>query len=172
MNKSRSQRPRPEAAKKDVGKASAVSRLSYLSLRFKIGEPSYRPLLFEVVLQDELALLRTIETACGSSLSRAPENTPRPAALCFSPRLLVGLPRRFLRAGRGWFPVTLYLQMPQGCESWEAVVRDCTLGQYVRFPRSARPSHPLRQQSLASNPSEYDKAPKVKAFGNRVRAGV
>ena len=30
------QRPR----KKDVGKASAVSRLSYLSLRFKIGEPS------------------------------------------------------------------------------------------------------------------------------------
>jgi hypothetical protein len=46
-------------------------------------------------------------------------------------------------------------------------VRDYTLGQYVRFPRSARPSHPLRQQSLASNPSEYDKAPKVKAFGNR-----
>ena len=126
----------------------------------------------DVVTLDKLALLRTIETACGSSLSRAPENTPRPAALCFSPRLLVGLPRRFLRAGRGWFPVTLYLQMPQGCEPWEAVVRDCTLGQYVRFPRSARPSHPLRQQSLASNPSEYDKAPKVKAFGNRVRAGV
>jgi hypothetical protein len=34
------QRRRPRAAKKDVGKASAVSRLSYLSLRFKIGEPS------------------------------------------------------------------------------------------------------------------------------------
>ena len=125
----------------------------------------------DVVTLDKLALLRTIETACGSSLSRAPENTPRPAALCFSPRLLVGLPRRFLRAGRGWFPVTLYLQMPQGCEPWEAVVRDCTLGQYVRFPRSARPSHPLRQQSLASNPSEYDKAPKVVAFGNGILCG-
>lgn len=61
--------------------------------------------------------------------------------------------------------------MPQGCEPWEAVVCDYTLGQYVRYPRSARPSHPLRQQSLASNPSEYDKAPKVKAFGNRVRKG-
>jgi len=24
--------------------------------------------------------------------------------------------------------------MPQGCEPWEAVVRDYTLGQYVRFP--------------------------------------
>ena len=50
-------------------------------------------------------------------------------------------------------------------------MRDCTLGQYVRYPRSARPSHPLRQQSLASNPSEYDKAPKVKAFGNRGSSG-
>ena len=158
---------------KDVGKPPQFAGLSYLSAALQ----DRRALLLgyvknDVVTQDKLALLRTIETACGSSLSRAPENTPRPAALCFSPRLLVGLPRRFLRAGRGWFPVTLYLQMPQGCESWEAVVRDCTLGQYVRFPRSARPSHPLRQQSLASNPSEYDKAPKVKAFGNRVRAGV
>ena len=151
-----------------MSQSSPVSRLSYLSAALQ----DRRALLLgyvknDVVTQDKLALLRTIETACGSSLSRAPENTPRPAALCFSPRLLVGLPRRFLRAGRGWFPVTLYLQMPQGCEPWEAVVRDCTLGQYVRFPRSARPSHPLRQQSLASNPSEYDKAPKVKAFGNR-----
>ena len=38
------------------------------------------------------------------------------------------LPRRFLRAGRGWFPVTLCLQMPQDCEPWAAVVRDRTLG--------------------------------------------
>ena len=161
-----------KTGEKDVGKPPQFAGLSYLSLRFKIGEPSYRPISIWGLLQDKLALLRTIETACGSSLSRAPENTPRPAALCFSPRLLVGLPRRFLRAGRGWFPVTLYLQMPQGCEPWEAVVRDCTLGQYVRYPRSARPSHPLRQQSLASNPSEYDKAPKVKAFGNRVEQRV
>lgn len=152
----------------------AFSNVHYVSIYQTVTSLTYVFVLlaFRPLLQDKLALLRTIETACGSSLSRAPENTPRPAALCFSPRLLVGLPRRFLRAGRGWFPVTLYLQMPQGCESWEAVVRDCTLGQYVRFPRSARPSHPLRQQSLASNPSEYDKAPKVKAFGNRVRAGV
>jgi len=65
-----------KTGEKDVGKPPQFAGLSYLSLRFKIGEPSYRPLLFEVVLQDELALLRTIETACGSSLSRAPETHP------------------------------------------------------------------------------------------------
>lgn len=65
-----------KTGRKGCRQASSVSRLSYISLRFKIGEPSYRPLLFEVVLQDELALLRTIETACGSSLSRAPETHP------------------------------------------------------------------------------------------------
>ncbi|WP_214292119.1 hypothetical protein, partial [Escherichia coli] len=54
--------------------------------------------------------------------------TPRPCCICFSPRLMARLPRRFLRAGRGWFPVTLCLQMPHGCESWAAVVRDRTLG--------------------------------------------
>mgnify|MGYP003487207850 CR=1 FL=1 len=69
-----------KTGEKDVGKPPQFAGLSYLSLRFKIGEPSYRPLLFEVVLQDELALLRTIETACGSSLSRAPETHPVLAA--------------------------------------------------------------------------------------------
>ncbi|GJA08388.1 hypothetical protein KAM333_38160 [Aeromonas caviae] len=32
-----------KTGEKDVGKPPRFARLSYLSLRFKIGEPSYRP---------------------------------------------------------------------------------------------------------------------------------
>lgn len=32
-----------KTGKKDVGKPPQFAGLSYLSLRFKIGEPSYRP---------------------------------------------------------------------------------------------------------------------------------
>ena len=172
------------------GRTGAVTHLAKsisLFLFERKGRKAPASLSF-AALQDRLALLLgyvkndvvTLDSSPCSGLLRLLAAAPPHALLrhtapfctCFSPHLWAGLPRRFLRAGRGWFPVTLYLQMPQGCEPWEAVVRDCTLGQYVRFPRSARPSHPLRQQSLASNPSEYDKAPKVKAFGNRVRERV
>ena len=69
----------------------------------------------DVVTQDRLALLRTIETACGSSSHALQRHTPS-CCICFSLHLMARLPRSFLRAGRGWFPVTLYLLMPQGCE--------------------------------------------------------
>jgi len=74
--KTTAQRPR----KKDVAKLPS-GRLSYLSAALQ----DRRALLLgyvknDVVTQDRLALLRTIETACGSSLSRAPETHPVLAA--------------------------------------------------------------------------------------------
>lgn len=64
-----------------MSQGSPVSRLSYLSAALQ----DRRALLLgyvknDVVTQDRLALLRTIETACGSSLSRAPETHPVLAA--------------------------------------------------------------------------------------------
>lgn len=46
-------------------------------------------------------------------LSRAPETHLRPAVSAFIPAMWAGLPRRFLRAGRGWFPVALCVQILQ-----------------------------------------------------------
>ncbi|BDO10933.1 hypothetical protein KAM481_38560 [Aeromonas caviae] len=71
-------------------------------------------------------MLWTIETACGGSLSRAPETHPVPLHLLQSPpmgRTAIA----FFKWCRGWLPVPL-VQVPQDCESWEAVVRDRTLG--------------------------------------------
>jgi len=71
-------------------------------------------------------LLWTIETACGGSLSRAPETHPVPLHFAsvptYGPDCLA-----FFKWCRGWLPVPL-VQVPQDCESWEAVVRDRTLG--------------------------------------------
>ncbi len=63
-----------KAAQKGCRKAPQAGGLSYLSAALQ----DRRALLLgyvknDVVTQDRLALLRTIETACGSSLSRAPE---------------------------------------------------------------------------------------------------
>ena len=82
----------------------------------------------DVVTLDKLALLWTIEAACGGSLSRAPETHPGLAAPTLVPTCGLDCLRRFLRAGRGWFPVTLWWQVPLDCESREAVVRGRTLG--------------------------------------------
>jgi hypothetical protein len=122
----------------------------------------------DVVTQDKFALLRTIETACGSSLSRAPETHPVLLHLLSSPP--VGRTASPFFKSWPWL-VPRYALLADALEL--RTLRGCGArshaGQYVRFPRSARPSHSLRQQSLASNPCEYDKAPKVKAFGNKVR---
>ena len=71
---------------KDVGKPPQFAGLSYLSAALQ----DRRALLLgyvknDVVTQDRLALLRTIETACGSSLSRAPETHPVLAASALAP---------------------------------------------------------------------------------------
>ena len=80
-------------------------------------------LLSFAALQDRLALLpfyvifdvvRLDGSPC-SGLSRLLAAAPPHALLrhtlplctCFSPHLWAGLPRRFYRAGRGWFPVAL-----------------------------------------------------------------
>ncbi len=75
-----------KAARKRMSQSSPVSRLSYLSAALQ----DRRALLLgyvknDVVTQDRLALLRTIETACGSSLSRAPETHPVLAASALVP---------------------------------------------------------------------------------------
>ena len=81
-SKTTAQRPR----KKDVAELPSYSGLSYLSAALQ----DRRALLLgyvknDVVTQDRLALLRTIETACGSSLSRAPETHPVLAASALAP---------------------------------------------------------------------------------------
>ena len=82
----------------------------------------------DVVTLDKLALLWTIEAACGGSLSRAPETHP---VLLHQPLVPACWPdcRAVFRelavdgtryALGGW--------RPNGCEPWEAVMRDRTLG--------------------------------------------
>lgn len=79
-------------------------------------------------------------------LSRAPETHLRPVVPAFVPAMRAGLPRRFLRAGRGWFPVTLCVQVLQNRDVLEGIGARRTLGPYVRFPRSVRPTRQGGQQ--------------------------
>ena len=103
-----------------------------------------RALLFgyvknDVVTLDQLALLRTIETACSSSLSRAPETHPVLLHLLQSPPM----GRTTAPCLKSWpWLVPRYallanaprLRIVGGCGARSHA------GQYVRFPRSARPT--------------------------------
>lgn len=54
-------------------------------------------------------------------LSRAGKTHLWSAVSAFVPAMRAGLPRRFLRAGRGWFPVTLCVQILQERDSLEDI---------------------------------------------------
>ena len=107
------------------GRTGAVTHLAKsisLFLFERKGRKAPASLSF-AALQDRLALLLgyvkndvvTLDSSPCSGLSRLLAAAPPHALLrhtlplctCFSPHLWAGLPRRFYRAGRGWFPVAL-----------------------------------------------------------------
>ena len=152
--------------------SSTVSGLSYLSAALQ----DRRALLLgyvknDVVTQDRLALLWTIEAACGGSPSRAPETHPDLAAPALAPACrpdcravfkelaVVGSP---LRSG-GRCP---WIASPG--RLWCAVARWAVCEDSPFCPTNH--TH-TRQQTHASNPCGYDKAPKVVAFGNGSSCG-
>ena len=126
----------------------------------------------DVVTQDRLALLWTIEAACGGSPSRAPETHPVLAAPALAPACrpdcravfkelaVVGSP---LRSG-GRCP---WIASPG--RLWCAVARWAVSEDSPFCPTNH--TH-TRQQTHASNPCGYDKAPKVVAFGNGRKEGI
>lgn len=56
--------------------------------------------------------------------------------------------------------------VPHGCEPWEAMVRVARWAVCEVSPFCPTNHTHTRQQTHASNPCGYDKAPKVVAFGN------
>ena len=137
-----------KAARKRMSQSSPGSGLSYLSAALQ----DRRALLLgyvknDVVTQDRLALLWTIEAVCDDSLSRAPETHPVLLHLLQSPPMgrttapclkswpwLV--PRYALVAGAPG----LRVQGGYGARSHA--------GQCVRIPRSARPTTPTHGNKL------------------------
>ena len=107
------------------GRTGAVTHLAKIISLFLFERKGRKTpaLLSFAALQDRLALLLgyvkndvvTLDSSPCSGLSRllaaAPPHAPLrhtlPLCTCFSPHLWAGLPRRFYRAGRGWFPVAL-----------------------------------------------------------------
>ena len=107
------------------GRTGAVTHLAKIIALFfvlRAGLKAPAPLSF-AALQDRLALLLgyvkndvvTLDSSPCSGLSRLLAAAPphallrhtSPLCTCFSPHLWAELPRRFYRAGRGWFPVAL-----------------------------------------------------------------
>ena len=113
------------------GRTGAVTHLAKIISLFLFERKGHRtraPLSF-AALQDRLTLLRSyvifdvvrLDGSPCSGLSRLLAAAPPHALLrhtlplctCFSPHLWAGLPRRFYRAGRGWFPVALGAGAPR-----------------------------------------------------------
>jgi len=77
----------------------------------------------------------------------------------------------FFKWCRGWLPVPLLLE-PHGCEPWAAMVRVARWAVCEDSPFCPTNHTLTRQQTHASNPCGYDKAPKVVAFGNGRKEGI
>lgn len=132
----------PKDRAKRMSQSSPVSRLSYLSAALQ----DRRALLLgyvknDVVTLDRLALLWTIEAACGGSLSRAPETHPVLLHLLQSPPM----GRTTAPCLKSWpWLVPRYalladasgLRVQRGCDARSHA------GQCVRIPHSARPTTP------------------------------
>ncbi len=95
----------------------------------------------DVVTLDQLALLWTIETACGSSLSRAPETHLAILHLLQSPP--VGRTTApFFKSWPWLVPRYALVANAPGLRSLGGYGARSHAGQCVRFPRSARPTTP------------------------------
>ena len=156
-----------------MSQSSPVSRLSYLSAALQ----DRRALLLgyvknDVVTQDRLALLWTIEAVCDDSLSRAPETHPVLLHLLQSPPM----GRTTAPCLKSWpWLVPRYalladapgLRALGGCGARLHAWAVCEISPFC----PTNHTH-TRQQTHASNPCGYDKAPKVVAFGNGCKEGI
>lgn len=103
--------------------------------------------IFDVVTLDQLALLWTIETACGSSLSRAPETHPALLHLLQSPP--VGRTTApFFKSWPWLVPRYALVASAPELRALGGNGARSHAGQYVRFPRSARPTTPTHGNKL------------------------
>jgi hypothetical protein len=114
-------------------------------------------------------LLRTIEAACGSSPSRAPETHLAPLHLLQSPPVgrtaapfLSSWPWLVPRCARCWCPM-----VASPGRLWCA----SHAGPCVRFPRSARPLHPLDNKLMLPIRADTTNRHWQRPTGNRVRTG-
>ena len=172
---------RPQAEPMACGRTGAVTHLAKRISLFLFERKGRKApaLLSFAALQDRLALLpfyvifdvvRLDGSPC-SGLSRRLAAAPPHALLrhtapfctCFSPHLWAGLPRRFYRAGRGWFPVALGAGTPW-LRAMEAMVRVARWAVCEDSPFGPTPA-PARQHQHASNSSGYDNAPLAEANG-------
>ena len=131
-----------------MSQSSPVSRLSYLSAALQ----DRRALLLgyvknDVVTLDKLALLWTIEAVCDDSLSRAPETHPVLLHLLQSPPM----GRTTAPCLKSWpwlVPRYALLANASGLRAQRGCDARSHAGQYVRFPRSARPTTPTHGNKL------------------------
>ena len=101
----------------------------------------------DVVTLDKLALLWTIEAVCDDSLSRAPETHPVLLHLLQSPPM----GRTTAPCLKSWpwlVPRYALLANASGLRAQRGCDARSHAGQYVRFPRSARPTTPTHGNKL------------------------